>query len=378
MERKVHYLYFFLIALLGLMCQCRHSHEDKENHEDEHEHHEGEGVILEPHKAQEFGVLTDTVFPGRFTDVIKTSGTIETSGSDVFIVSAKKNGIISLVPGLTTGSTVKSGSKIGSISTTGVQGGDVPRAAYANLSALKAEYERLKPLYEDRIVTASTFKEAERAYREAEALAGKDDGSGAGSINAPTDGFLQTLYVKSGEYVDVGTPIAIIAKNTNQVLKADLPSREARHLPEIETANFIPEGNTSALKLKDLNGKKISENSFSNSVNGYIPVYFSFTGNPVSTPGGYAEVYLICGLRDNVISVPREALVEIQGNKYVYVSIDDHVYEKKLVKTGPSDGEKVEITDGLTPGDIVVTKGASIIRMAEVSAVAPPAHSHTH
>ena len=40
--------------------------------------------------------------------------------------------------------------------------------------------------------------------------------------------------------------------------------------------------------------------------------------------------------------------------------------------------ERVEIKEGLKPGEEVVAKGASIIRMAEVSAVAPPSHTHNH
>ena len=118
--------------------------------------------------------------------------------------------------------------------------------------------------------------------------------------------------------------------------------------------------------------------NISASSNGYIPVYFSFTGSPVSYPGGYAEVYLICGERKGVISVPRDALVEIQGNKYIYVAEDDHDYEKKIVKTGASDGERIEILEGLNEGDKIVSKGASIIRMAEVSSIAPPSHTHNH
>ena len=79
-----------------------------------------------------------------------------------------------------------------------------------------------------------------------------------------------------------------------------------------------------------------------------------------------------------MISVPRDALVEIQGNKYVYVAEDEDEYEKRLVKTGVSDGRRIEILQGLEEGDKVVSKGASIIRMAEVSAIAPPSHSHNH
>ena len=366
---------FFCLLPLIVVFACVSSHEEEDDHDDDH--HDHGGVVFPPAKAKEFGIEYEIVSPGAFHDVIKTSGTIESSTSDIHTVVAKKSGVITLVPGISVGTQVSGGETIGSISSEGIQGGDVNRAAAVNLQAAKAEYERLKPLYEDGLVTVSVFREAERAYKEAEALTGKVKASSSSSVSSPSAGTIQNLYVKSGEYVDVGSPIASVSKNSNLILKADMPAREAGHLGELETANFIPEGGREVVKLADVNGKKVS-GSVAPVSNGYIPVYFSFTGNPLSFPGGYAEVYLICGERKGVISVPREALVEIQGNKYLYVAEDEDEYEKRLVKTGATDGERIEILEGLDEGEKLITKGASIIRMAEVSAIAPPSHTHSH
>ena len=365
-----------LLSLIGCG-ESGHRHNEEEQHEDEAHSHSGH-IVFEPEQAEQFGIEVTEVYPSKFNDVIKTTGSIEPSQTDVATVSAKKSGIITLSSSATVGTTVKNGTTLAAISSSGIQGSEAPKVAGTNLEALKAEYERLKPLYEDGLVTASVFMEAQRAYLEAEALSGYPVQQGESKVAAPSEGTLQNLYVKSGDYVEVGTPIATIVKNSTQILCADLPAREARHLPDLVTANFIPEGATTALKISDLNGRKISGDAISGGTNGYVPVYFSFTGNPLLAPQGYAEVFLICGERDNVISVPRTSLIEIQGEKYVYVSSDSHSYEKRLVKTGASDGERIEILDGLREGDKVVTKGASVIRMAEVSAIAPPAHTHNH
>lgn len=365
------FLLYFFIASLFFSCG---DHKGSDHHHED-EHHADEGVVIEPEQALQFGILTETITPGEFHDVIKTSGSIEASSSEIFTATARRSGIITLSPGINRGVEVKKGQNLASISSEGVQGGDINKAAQTNMNAAKAEYERLKPLFEEGLVTASAFREAERAYREAEALAGSEKASGSPSVSSPASGNILELYVRSGEFVETGTPIASIGKNATQVLRVDLPSRESRHLGEISTANFVPEGSTEVLSLKELDGKKIS-GSIPQSSNGYIPVYFSFTGNPATISGGYAEVYLICSQRDRVISVPREALVEIQGNRYIYVATGDHSYDKRLVTTGASDGERVEILEGLNAGEKVVTKGASVVRMAEVSSIAPPAHSH--
>lgn len=373
---KYQFLYFSAILSVSfalLACGASSVH-----HEEEEDHHHDSGIVLEPDKAREFGIITEVVAPGNFHDVISASGTIEASSSDIYTVSAKKSGILTLSPGVTEGVSLKTGQTIASISPKGLQGGDASQVAAANLKAAKAEYERLKSLFDDGLVTASVFREAERSYNESKAIANEGLSSAASTAASPVDGTIINLNAGSGEYVETGAPIATIAKNSTQILKVDLPLRHAKHLPEIETANFIPEGSSEAFKLSELNGKKISGNSSVSASNGYLPVFFSFSGNSLSYPGGVAKVFLICNGRQGVISVPLDALIEIQGNNYVYVKSGDHSYEKRLVKTGASDGERLEILEGLSPGDIIVSKGASIVRMAEVSSIAPPSHSHSH
>ena len=372
----MRYSILFVFSIITfLSCSTPH----KEDHDEEHEHeHDHAGVVLNSEKASDFGIEYETVVPGKFHHVLKATGSIESSTADINTIVAKKSGIITLSPGISIGTSLDAGETIGMISSEGVQGGDTGKAAIANLNAAKTEYESLKPLYEEGLVTASVYREAERLYKEAEALAGRGrQGGNSAIVSSPVNGDIRDLYVKSGEFLDVGTPIATIAKNSSLMLRVDLPARESGHLPELETANFIPEGSSEVVKLSDVNGKRVSGNKISTE-NGYVPLYFSFTGNPVSFPGGYAEVYLICSERSGVISLPREAFLEIQGNKYVYVAENNHEYEKRLVKTGATDGERIEVKEGLKEGERVVSKGASIIRMAEMSSIAPPAHTHNH
>lgn len=379
-------LYFSLLFSLCLYiaagCGNQHAEDPDHDHDHDHDHdeekHNAEGIRLSDHQMTEFGIEFETVTPSEFFDVIRTSGEIDTSNSDIFKVTAKRSGIITLSPGIETGSKVNAGQRIASISSAGVQGGDVNKAAEANLKAAEAEYERLKPLYDEGLVTASTFREAERAYNEAKALSAMPGSGGVQVLSSPSEGTILDLYVKSGEFLNVGDPVATVGKNVNLTLKADLPLKDSKHLNDIETANFIPEGSNEILKLQDLNGRKISGAANNGASKGYIPVYFSFTGNNLSAPGGYAEVFLICGKRNNVISVPRDALVELQGNRYAYVKDEHSGLKKVLVKTGATDGERIEILSGLEAGDTIVSKGASIVRMAEISSVAPPSHTHNH
>ncbi len=381
---KLNIAKLLLTCVLPLVSGCAgHSGEHHDEHPEEsaelneNHHHDG-AVMMEPEKAAGFGVKIETATPSNFAEVIKVSGRIEPAPTDRMTVTAKRSGIFTISPGLTQGSQVNAGAVIGSISSDGIQGGDSNAAAKATLDAAKKELDRLTPLYKDGLVTASTFNEAERAYNEAKALDGNLGSSGRSVETAPCDGTLTNLFVTSGQYVEVGTPIATVAKNSRLTLRADVPGRYAAEIPSITSVNFRPDYSDNIFSLTELDGKIISSATAVETTSGYIPIYFSFTSNGETVPGAFAEIYLLGSPRGNVLSVPNQALIETQGNKYLYICEDGHAYEKRLVKTGATDGERIEITYGIREGEQFVAAGATIIRMAETSAIAPPEHTHNH
>ena len=150
-------------------------------------------------------------------------------------------------------------------------------------------------------------------------------------------------------------------------------------MPQINDANFRTTYNDSIVSLAKLNGKLISSSSV-NSVSqpGYVPVYFSFDNDGSVIPGAYAEVYLLGQSRDNVLTIPLDALTEHQGKYFVYTRLDEEGYQKHLVTIGANDGQEVEILSGLHPGDDVVVAGAIAVKLAETSNVVPEGHSHNH
>lgn len=77
-------------------------------------------------------------------------------------------------------------------------------------------------------------------------------------------------------------------------------------------------------------------------------------------PGMNAECSIIMEQRSGVLSVPREAIHGNPSNRHVYVrhmSIPN-AFDRVHVQTGMASLERVEIVDGLFPGDEVVTRGS--------------------
>jgi multidrug efflux pump subunit AcrA (membrane-fusion protein) len=109
--------------------------------------------------------------------------------------------------------------------------------------------------------------------------------------------------------------------------------------------------------------------------------------NPASTlrPGMRAEVSLIVSKRENILSIPREALQGDRSNRYVFIKDYEleNAYVRIPVTVGEISGERAEITAGLLPGDEVVTKGSYSLSFSGKGSVSlkealDAAHGHPH
>ena len=78
-------------------------------------------------------------------------------------------------------------------------------------------------------------------------------------------------------------------------------------------------------------------------------------------PGSYARVRLTVERRADALTVPRNALVDTEGKRGVFL-VDAQTARFREVQTGLSDADRVEITRGLNDGDRVVTVGALALR----------------
>src|SRR6185312_3580503 len=74
-------------------------------------------------------------------------------------------------------------------------------------------------------------------------------------------------------------------------------------------------------------------------------------------PQQFVNVRLLLDTLPGATVVPSAAVREGPQGTYVYVVSPDHLAHVRLVKTGPSVGDKVSIASGLAIGEEVVTEG---------------------
>lgn len=353
-----------------------HSHEEGEEAEGAaHSEEGGDEILLPAAKAAKLGVKVTKVEPSEFYEVVEVSGELTAAPSATSTVTARSAGIVRLNSAAAPGAQVRAGQSIASISGKGIAGGDTNEAARAALNAAKRELDRLTPLHADGIVSTRDYNAAKAAYEAARAAVGSNPAAGS-SATAAGSGVITQLLVADGQYVEAGTPIALVSGSSALSLRANLPERNMAFLPRVKGAKFRTAYSEKVYDLRDLKGRRNASGSQAVAVQGYLPIYFDLVNDGTLSPGTFCEISLLGESRGDVISVPVSALSEQQGQYFVFVKVDADGYEKTPVRLGATAGDRVEILSGLKPGDEVVTSGTTFVRLAESSNVIPEGHSH--
>ena len=78
-------------------------------------------------------------------------------------------------------------------------------------------------------------------------------------------------------------------------------------------------------------------------------------------PGMFATVHLMAALRDNVLSVPRSAVLATGERSIVFLRLAGGTLEPRQVVTGATAADRVEIRSGLAAGDTVVASATFLV-----------------
>lgn len=78
--------------------------------------------------------------------------------------------------------------------------------------------------------------------------------------------------------------------------------------------------------------------------------------------GMYARIHLITDTRENTIVVKKDVILTRSDGNYVFVADPTtNVARIKAVKTGIKVDDNIEIIDGLSEGDLIITKGQTLL-----------------
>lgn len=369
---------------------CGHDHsahaDDKaHDHAGDHNHAHPDPnyveVELKDSQVKAAKIQVYEVQPIPFSSIIKTSGKISSNNKNRKVIVAPISGIVKIVSNkLVDGASIKLNELVATISSSNMEGGDKLVTIIARYNAAKLEFDRAKSLIGDQLISQKEYNQIEVDFKKTETeyklikLSSKD----GLKIKSPIKGYLNELLVANGEYVEAGSPIAVITTNKRFTLTAYVSERYFPRLKNITSANFKTSYSDTAYDIKDLNGTFIAYGKGENDETKLVPVTFEFDSNNSIIAGSYVEVYLKEKTSTNSITIPLSALSEEQNVYYVYTHRGGNLYRKNEVKLGNSDGVNIEVLDGINIKDKVVVNGTYQIKLASSSGVIPSACGHAH
>lgn len=369
---KNSFLIGIVALVLGSLAGCGHKESNADSVEvvaHDHEHEPDGIVMLHDEMAERFGVRVDSIYATPMAGSIRCSAVIERGVGSEGIASAPIAGIIRYR--VNVGQTIGSGTPVASINPSAVAGGNSNLAAKAALDAAEAEVERLKPLFEEKLVTATEYQAAVAALGQARAA--YSPAAAGGAAVAPIAGTVTSLLAADGSYVEAGAPVAVIAADQRLTLRAKTSSDNYSRLRDVTDVR-LQTADGRMILLSSLGGKSGGISSDG----GYATITFSFNNDGTLAPGSTVQAWLLSSDGENVISLPLTAITEQQGESFVYKEVFPEHYLKIPVTLGSSDGERVQILSGVEDGNRIVTAGVTTVRLAESSGAIPSGHNHSH
>lgn len=242
------------------------------------------------------------------------------------------------------------------------------RSAIAEADLARTVYERTKRLRENSTVPQSEMDAAESHLRKMSALADQLRATiEKKQLRAPFAGRLGIREVNLGQFVNNGSKIVSL-QALNPIFVDFL-------LPQQLVAGVAP---GLALKVvtdvypgRVFQGQLTAFNPEIDPVTRNIRLQGTLD-NPEGKlrPGMFARVVLSLGGADEVVRIPLTALVRATYGDSVFVleqktdeaGKSSTVARQRFVRTGPARGDFVAVTEGLKPGETVVSAGAFKLR----------------
>jgi membrane fusion protein (multidrug efflux system) len=237
--------------------------------------------------------------------------------------------------------------------------------ARAELSIAQANHKRNQELVAQNFISQRSVDESAANLQVAQAKLALAQATAARlRIVAPFDGIAGIRTINVGDYLKDGAEIVNIEDIEAIFVDFRLPERfqtkAQRGQAALVEMDALPGRKYTAVvqaidPLVDANGRSIG-------IRGCID-----NRNMELRPGMFARITAVFGQRDNARVVPEEAIVPQAGRQYVIRLVDGPDQDTKIaqrveVKVGLRQPGRVEITQGLQPGDVVVTAGQQRIQ----------------
>ncbi|AVS74676.1 efflux RND transporter periplasmic adaptor subunit [Paracidovorax cattleyae] len=340
-----------------------------EEHGHEEDHEKGP-IAFSDEQFRSSGVVVETSAPGEIETRTRLPGEIRFNEDRTAHVVPRVAGVVESVSA-DLGQHVRKGQVLAVISSVALseQRSEL-LAAQKRLALARTTADRERRLFQDKISAQQDVLQAEQVLHEAEiavANAGQKLralGAAAGSsdlarfeLRAPFDGTVVEKHLAPGESVKEDANVFTVSDLSAvwariNVTAANLPLVKVGDSVVIQATGFQREATGKVSYV----GALIGEQTRTAAARVALP-------NPGMAwrPGLFVTVELVTGKTAAPVTVTADAIQMVENRPTVYARVDGG-FEARPVKTGRSDGRRVEILDGLAAGTAYAGKGSFVVK----------------
>ena len=234
-----------------------------------------------------------------------------------------------------------------------IESGDVSRSFY---DEQRARRDQLKEQYDVAVAQArqnyAGVDVARTNVANAEAQLGlARKNLSYANIPAPIDGFVSERPAEIGEYVSPQQKVATIVRTNPLRIRIDIPEQA---IPEVRVGQSVSV-TTSAWPDRNFSGRvaRIAPNVSAESRTLTVEAEIENSSGALK-PGQFATVRILQERAEPAVLIPARAVVTEAGVSRVYV-IKEGRAEQRLVQTGQTEGDLIEIKSGVAADELVAT-----------------------
>jgi len=245
-------------------------------------------------------------------------------------------------------------------------------SAQASYEAAQASHERLTSLFGDQLATQSQLDDAVARVKTTKAamdIAALD--LERCTIRAPIDGVVDHMYCENGQFMNKAEPVAKILQIDRIKVSVGIPESDVDAVRRVE--RFVVA--VDALDGRQFEGRCRYLTKTADSMARLYNLEIAIDNSQgVILPDMFARVEIIKNEVTDGLAVPLYALLNYQTRPAVYV-VEDEMAHLQPVSIGIQDGWRVQVKDGLTPGDRVVVVGQHHVDDGQAVNVTRTVHS---
>ncbi len=221
------------------------------------------------------------------------------------------------------------------------------RLAFANL-------KRLEKLFEKNLIPKAELENIETQVQTTRAqMKNAELRLSRCNITAPMSGVIRRLDAKKGLLLSVADPIARILKIDRVKAIIGIPESDVATVRNIDTVKLTVQ----ALNDRIVDGRKqVLTASPDNAARLYNLELAIDNPDGMLLPGMFVRAEIVKKVAAASISIPLYTVITRNGEQYVYVE-GDGVAQRRPVKLGILEDWRVQIKEGLVPGDRVIVEG---------------------